>query len=220
MLLALAIRLHESGDYVGAQKQCKAALALADVSESLTADLWDVLGSAQRDAGDLAAGRFSYGRALEIRQRLFGNESAQVATTLSNLGVLEHRAGRNVEAIDLLSPAVLLLIKAHGEIHPEVARAAVNLGIAHTAAGDLDLARTIFQFAVNAFQTTVGEAHPDFARSITGLGTVYLLSGDRHQARRLLARAVRIFSATLGPRHPQTVMARAKLVEAAGAAEL
>ena len=215
-LLELAISLHQRGDYAGAQRQCETALALSEGPENLTADLWDVLGSAQRDAGDLASARFSYGRALEIRQRLYGDDSVHVATTLSNLGVLEHRAGRNDEAIALLSPAIHLLIETYGELHPEVARAAVNLGIAHAAAGNLDLARTMFQSAANTFQASVGENHPDYARAIADLANVFRLSGERNQARRLLARAVHIFSATIGPDHPETVITRAKLIEAAG----
>src|SRR5262245_27275053 len=125
-LLQLAIGLHLQGDYTGARANCERALALSQASEQLTSDLFDVLGSAQRDAGDLTSARVSYGRALEIRRRLFGDESVQVATTLSNLGIVEHRAGRNAEAIALLSPAVLLLVKEHGERHVEVARAGVN----------------------------------------------------------------------------------------------
>jgi len=215
MMLAVAISLHLQGDYAGARTQCERALVLGQTSEELTADLFDVLGSAQRDQGDLASARISYGRSLEIRQRLFGDESAQVATTLSNLGVVEHRAGRNAEAIDLISPAVLILIKEHGEVHPEVARAAVNLGIAHVAAGNLDVARTIFQLAMTTFQTTLGEKHPDFGRAMFNSANVSLLSGDRNQARRLFARAFRIFSASLGRNHPQTDGARIKLIEAA-----
>jgi tetratricopeptide (TPR) repeat protein len=119
MMLALAICHHLQGDYAGARAQCERALALSQASEELTADLLDVLGSSERDQGEIKSARISYGRSLEIRQRLFGDESAQVATTLSNLGVVEHRAGRNAEAIDLISPAILILIKEHGEVHPE-----------------------------------------------------------------------------------------------------
>jgi tetratricopeptide (TPR) repeat protein len=216
MMLAFAISLHLKGDYAGARAECERALALSEASEELTADLLDVLGSSQRDTGDLNSARISYGKALEIRRRLFGEDSAQVAATLSNLGVVEHRAGRNAEAIDLVSPAVLILIKEHGEVHPEVARAAVNLGIAHVAAGNLDVARTIFQHAATTFQSTLGEKHPDFARAIFNLANVCLLSGDRNQSRRLFARAFRIFSAALGRDHPQTAGVRIKLTEAAG----
>jgi tetratricopeptide (TPR) repeat protein len=215
MMLALAIGHHLQGDYAGARAQCERALALSQASEKLTADLLDVLGSAQRDQGDLEAARISYWQSVEIRQRLFGEESAQVATTLSNLGVVEHRAGRNAEAIDLISPAVLILIKVHGEVHPEVARAAVNLSLAHVAAGNLDVARTLLQHAAATFQSTLGEKHPDFARAIANLANVCLRSGDRHGARRLYARAFRIFSASLGRDHPQTAGVRVQLIEAA-----
>src|SRR5438067_1935955 len=156
MMLAVAVSLHLRGDYAGARAECERALAMSPVSEELTADLLDVLGSSQRDTGDIESARISYGQCLAIRRRLYGNESAQVAATLSNLGVVEHRAGRNAEAIDLISPAVLILIKEHGEIHPEVARASVNLGLAHAAAGNLDVARTIFQHASATFQATLG----------------------------------------------------------------
>lgn len=216
MMLALAINLHLQGDYAGAEAECERALALAQESEQLAADLLDVLGSAQRDQGNVESARISYGQCLEIRRRLFGDESAQVAATLSNLGVVEHRAGRNAEAIDLISPAVRILIKEHGEVHPEVARAAVNLGIAHVAAGHLDAARTIFQHAARMFEATLGQNHPDFGRAIFNSANVCLLSGDRNEARRLFAHAFRIFSASLGPHHPQTTGARIKLTEAAG----
>lgn len=211
ILLQLAIGLHLRGDYAGARAHCERALALSQASEELTSDLLDVLGSTQRDAGDLASARVSYGKALEIRRRLFGYESVQVATTLSNLGVVEHRGGRNAEAIALLSPAVMLLVKEHGERHAEVARAGVNLAIAHAAAGNLDQARALFQLAVTTFQATLGENHPDTGRAIDGLATVHLLTGDREEARRLLMHAVDIFSATLGPHHPHTEGSRAKL---------
>ncbi len=146
--------------------------------------------------------------ALGIRQRLFGSESAQVATTLSNLGVVEHRAGRNAEAIALLGPAIIVLGRERGELHPEVSRAGVN------AAGNLEQARTLFQLAVTAFQASVGENHPDLGCALDGLATVCLLGGDRSEAHRLFTQAVRILSATLGPGHPQTVGSRAKLDQA------
>ena len=208
-LLELAIRLHNQGDYPGARAQCERALALSEAPENLASDLWDVLGSSQRDEGDLESARVSYGRALQIRQRLYGTNSAEVATTLSNLGVVEQRAGRHSEAIPLLSHAVLILSEKHGDHHSEVARSSVNLGAAHAAAGNLDTARAILLHAAAALETTFGETHPDFGRAVGGLAKVYFLGGDVATARALFGQAVGILSTTLGPDHPQTVSCRA-----------
>lgn len=217
MMLQLAVNSHSQGDYAGARAHCERALALSQVSEGLASDLLDVLGSAQRDAGELESARISYGRALEIRRRLFGYESVQVATTLSNLGVLFQRAGKHAEAIDLLSAAINLLHEKFGEHHPELGRAGVNLAVSHAAAGNFERARTLFQLAIKTLRASSGENHPDVGRAIDGLATVCMLTGNLSEARELFTHAVGILSTALGPEHPQTAASRAKLSQVASA---
>ncbi len=61
MMLQLAVSSHMQGDYASARAHCERALALEPGTEEVTADLLDVLGSAQRDAGDLGPARVSHG---------------------------------------------------------------------------------------------------------------------------------------------------------------
>jgi len=79
-----------------------------------------------------AQGRYSeaallYKRALEIREKAFGPDHPQVASSLNKLAEVSRVQGEYAEAESLYKRAGVILEKAFGQHHPRVAAVLKNM---------------------------------------------------------------------------------------------
>jgi len=85
--------------------------------------LWNNLGIALMECGDLAAAEKAELQALELREKLFGANHPEVAHSLANLGVLYHYRNEPVQASRYYSAA----LDIYGHFLPPGAPEIVNL---------------------------------------------------------------------------------------------
>ena len=83
--------------------------------------LGETSGTRTATLGDHAKKRDMLERALAIKERAYGRDHPEVATTLTNLGNAYGDLGDHAKARDMLERALAIKERAYGRDHPEVA---------------------------------------------------------------------------------------------------
>jgi tetratricopeptide (TPR) repeat protein len=184
------------------------ALAAAGHAEALAVDLV-LSGALLKQVGLYLRARAHYSEARKALERTLAIEEAtrqpddpDVATTVNDLGRVQHDLGELAEAQTSFERALQIHQAALGPAHPTVARDLNDLGSVLLSRGRLDSAIEQLRHALAIDETVQGADHPDVARDVGNLGRALHASGDLHTGRRALERALRINEAHYGPYHP------------------
>jgi tetratricopeptide (TPR) repeat protein len=144
-------------------------------------------------AGDLL------GRALALRERVFGPDHPETANSLNNLGLACREAGE-------LEQALAIRGRVLGPEHPDVAAALNTLAGAYAALGRRDRATPLLRRALEIWRTSLGEAHPRVVDAMVNLAASYRSAGDTSAARALYAECLAALRATVGGAHAAYAM--------------
>jgi serine/threonine-protein kinase len=120
---------------------------------------------------------------LAMKQRLFGDENAEVALSLNTLAAVLVSAGRPSEAERLFRRSIELRRKLDGPRSPGLAKAISNLAVILADQGRLAEAEALHREAL-AMRRRLYEpdGHPELLRSLAGLGRLRVRQGDSREA--------------------------------------
>src|SRR5262249_5044759 len=124
----------------------------------VAAAMLDLTGNLYRDLSLYPQAKPLLERALALRERTFGVESADAPERRRDLGVLLHSMGDDKSARPLLEQALRTEERALGPSHPEVAKTATTLANVLKATGDYARARALFERAIAIQQAAPGGA--------------------------------------------------------------
>jgi Tfp pilus assembly protein PilF len=158
----------------------------------------------QHALADYAQAKQLYESALAIREKLFGPEHPETATSLHYLGNLLGAQGDLAGARSCFQLDLAISEKALGPDHPDTATSLNNLGNLLRAQGDLVGARPYAERALAIRESVLGPDHPDTATSLNELGGLLQAQGDLAGARPYVERALAIYEKVRGPDHPHT----------------
>jgi CHAT domain-containing protein/tetratricopeptide (TPR) repeat protein len=132
-----------------------------------------------------------YKRALAIREKLLGGDSAEVATSYYKLGINALNAGgAEVHFLRALAIREKLL----GREHPDIVEILVYLGWTYAAQKDgFQKAEAYLMRALDIREKAFGREHPKIADSLDTLAEIYDEQGRSAEAEALLNRAVGIY---------------------------
>lgn len=205
-LHALAELRNEQGDQEAARKLYEEAVATGrarlEDGETLASSLTDYsifLG----DQGELDAAAPLANEALEMRRRIAGAESVEVAKSLANVARIAHLRGENATAEPLLRNALALTVQLRGERHPDVAIRLTELGILLNATGRSEEAAAAYRKALDIYRKTHGDRHSYVGTTLNNLATALSAQGRYVEARAAIEEALSIWRALFDPRHPQ-----------------
>jgi tetratricopeptide (TPR) repeat protein len=133
-----------------------------------------------------------YKKALELRQRLLGEEHPDVATSYNNLAGLYRSQGRYSEAEPLYKKALELYQRLLGEEHPDVATCYNNLAALYDWQGRYSEAEPLYKKALELRQRLLGEKHPSVANSYNNLAALYRSQGRYSEAKALYKKALEL----------------------------
>ncbi|MGH9629847.1 MAG: tetratricopeptide repeat protein [Bryobacteraceae bacterium] len=139
-------------------------------------------------------------RALDLRERLLGPTSPEVASSLNSLGSLYQDQNRVEEAEPLYRRALEIRMRHLGPRHPDVALTLTNLAVVARQQRRFETAIAIQKEALSILRETLGSGHPASATSQSNLGAFYFATGDLAAAEPLLRDAIRIFESS-APKH-------------------
>ncbi|MBC8328438.1 MAG: serine/threonine protein kinase [Planctomycetes bacterium] len=214
----LGIVSRRQGDLAGAERLHRQELALSqrvrgresrEVVHALNA-----LGTvfAKSPEGRWEEAESVWSEAMEIRERLFGPASAEVAESVGNLAFLRFSrgvAGREAgeegaaqahfdQAVQLFERAIAAYAAAYPAGHPDLATALNNLGMVKLRLDAADEARPLIQAALEMRLELLGEDHPHVAISWNNLGLILYQEGDFAGAAKAFGQALAIAEPRLG----------------------
>jgi len=141
-------------------------------------------------------------KALQIIQKVYGEQHLEIATYLNNLGLAWADLGDDRKAIQYHEQALAIWKKTYGEQHPNVARSLDQLGASWKVLGDARKAIQYHEQALAIKKKTYGEQHPDVAISLTQLGGDWKILGDNRKAIQYHEQALAIRKKAYGEQHP------------------
>lgn len=159
----------------------------------------------QRGNTALLQGQYDNGRTA-LNEAAAAFESAGLegerGETLSNLAVLERRAGRLDDAVRRFDEAEEILLRVYGPHHPRMStlwnnRAALDMQMERWEDAEARLER-----ALTVVTETAGPEHPMTGHVCNNLGEVHAARDEHDQALDLFDRAHGIWTTALGPEHP------------------
>ncbi|WP_208341799.1 tetratricopeptide repeat protein, partial [Aetokthonos hydrillicola] len=143
-----------------------------------------------------------YKKALELYQRLLGQEHPDVAQSYNNLAELYRAQGRYQDAEPLCQKALELRQRLLGQEHPDVAQSYNNLAALCDSQGRYQDAEPLYQKALELRQRLLGQEHPDVAQSYNNLALLYYSQGRYQDAEPLYQKALELRQRLLGQEHP------------------
>ncbi len=204
----LAVRINNLGALYHAQGRLDAAeelfrevlrMPVPPGEETRTVLYLNNLASLLLDRGAYPEAEELYRRGLGIRERAFGRDDPEVATSLRSLGALLHARGDFAAAEPLLREALEIRLKAFGGEHTQVASVLDLLGQVLHARGDSLAAEGLYQRALEIRRQRLGDDHPSVAASERNLALVLLAEGELATARILVTHA---YASVLEARSP------------------
>jgi tetratricopeptide (TPR) repeat protein len=130
--------------------------------------------------------------ALGIRQKLFGNESLEVADSRRNLSIILGDESKWAESEAMAREVLATRRKLLGPEHPWVASALTDVAWAAGAQGKSDEAEMLEQESLAMRLKLLGGEHPDLAKSFYLVGDSMRRRGDLNEADSYLNKALSI----------------------------
>ena len=177
----------------------------------MEADILDDLGRLKQRQGRWDEAIADFGKALAIKESLFGRRDPKVAATLNNLGKVLLDASRPDSALAAFTWAREIWEASEPDSRMHAATLN-NLAEVHFRAGDFGRAESLFLRSLEMSRALLPPFHPDLATSINNLATVKQTLGQWDQASDLMDEVIAIHTKVLGPDHPD--LARALLNQA------
>ena len=129
-------------------------------------------------------------RSLAIWEKALGPEHPDVATSLSNLGVLIGMQGRYADAEPLLKRSLAIREKILGPDHRDVAGSLNNLATQYGEQGRYAEAEPLHKRSLGILEKTLGPEHPDVALSLNNLAEFYRIQGRYSSALPIVQRTI------------------------------
>lgn len=139
--------------------------------------------------------------ALQIRERLFGVESQEVAASYNDLGLiyLETDPDRSLEYFE---KAMASYQKVHGLNHPKIAISNTNIGLAYRKLELFGDAIVNFENAKAIWEKIYPNGHPNQALVLSYLGQTYSQMNDSKAALGYFEKSLELYRKSYGEKHP------------------
>ncbi len=121
-------------------------------------------------------------KSLELAEKTFGPDNANVATSLSNLADLYRWQGKYSEAEALYKRSLTIREKTLGPDHPDVAASLNNLAELYSAQGKYSQAEPLYRKSLEIMERKVGANHPDLARFLSNQAQMYKRMENKKKA--------------------------------------
>ncbi|MDR3292862.1 MAG: tetratricopeptide repeat protein [Clostridiales bacterium] len=168
------------------------------------ANAYHELGYGKNEFAEYDAALDYYGKALEIFEKVLGEENPSTATSYNNIGVLYYEKGDYDGAIEYHEKALKIYEKVLGKEHPYTVTSYDNIGGVYDEKGDCDKALEYYEKALKIREKVLGKEHTDTAQSYNNIGALYYENGDYGGAAKLLKKAYKVVKKVLGEEHSYT----------------
>ncbi len=202
--LILIVGYRESRDAEGLTwaRYARAVLARMGGNPRAEARILTGEGTVYAEAGQLDLALPAHQRAVALEEKLFGADSAEVATTLLHLGYDYFALGQFDRALAAYQRSLTIRQKVLGADHPRVAMSLVNIGNAYYQKRELATAASYYQRALAVQEASLGPDNFALYEPLNNLGNVYSDQKDWPRALAAYQRGLSIVERKLGPDDP------------------
>jgi len=109
-------------------------------------------------------------RALDIRQKIYGENHQDVAASYDNVGWAYYKLRNYQKALEYKEKAMVIRRSIFGENHLDVGSSYNNIGLAYGALGDYPKKLEYMEKALSIVKRIYGEVHADVATVIDNMG--------------------------------------------------
>jgi serine/threonine protein kinase/tetratricopeptide (TPR) repeat protein len=168
----------------------------------IRARLTGTMGTVYRSLGLYGQAGTMLEKALELKKKIYGEDSLSVADALYNLGIVLDSQGRYDEAAADFRKALEIRSRKLGPDDPEVARSLNSLAINYWNQEKYAEAEPLFERSLAIKEKTLGPDHPDLANTLINLAILKHTQKKYGESEALFKRALAISEKRLGPDHP------------------
>ena len=183
------------------QTATRAAKDLKDQPE-VAATLRSVLGAVYYELGDYVTAGGLHAESLAIRRKLLGNEHADVAASLNQLGQALVAQGKVAEAEPVVREALGMRRRRWGNEHVEVAESLNSLGVVLSNQRKPAQAIVVHRDALAIREKFLGTEHLMVAESLNNLASSLQDEGKLSEAQSIYQRALTTSRKLVGDAHP------------------
>jgi tetratricopeptide (TPR) repeat protein len=131
-----------------------------------------------------------YRTALEKQRRLYGEETRETLSTMTNYAWLLNEEQKFAEAEPLAVRTLAIQRRVLGSEDAETMNSVNNLAVLYKRMGRLAEAEALYEEGYEVSRRQLGDEHPDVLPAMSNLGRLYLAQKKFGEAERLLAKAV------------------------------
>jgi len=141
------------------------------------------------------------------------DQPAQQAALLHAIGRIYGRLGEHEQAAELLTQALEIRRRLHGEEHADVASTLASLGRVLSDRGEYVEAERTLREALAMRQRLLGPEHGDVAAALNDLAHLAVATGRYDEAEPLVQQALEMYRRLYGDEHEYVAMALGNLIE-------
>ena len=173
----------------------------ADPGAFLKGKILNTSGLVYHSIGEYSLAEGFHKKALMIREKIFGEDHTDTASSYNNLASVYISLGQYNQAKELLEKALVIWKKINGENHVDVAASYNNLASVYSSLGEYNQAKELHEKALVISKRINGEVHFSVATSYNNLASVYSSLGEYNQAKEFSEKALMIREKILGEDH-------------------
>jgi tetratricopeptide (TPR) repeat protein len=144
-------------------------------------------------------------QAMEMRERMLGEEHPDTLMSVSNLALVLHYQSKYEEAEIMNRRALNGRERVLGLLHPSTLRSATGLALTLQCLGKYEEAEAMNRRALSGKETVLGKEHPDTMASVHCLASVLADQGKYEEAEAMNRRSLDVREKILGTEHKDTL---------------
>ena len=195
-------------DYSRALSICEPALKYSldhyGDMHSITALLYNDIGTVYDDQGNYSEALTYFLKSLEIFRKVLGDEHVSTAASYNNIGNVYSNQGNYSAALEYYFKSLEIKIKVLGEEHVSTAASYNNIGNVHSNQGNYSAALECHFKSLEIFKKVLGDEHKNTAGSYNNIGMVYSDQGNYSAALEYYFKSLEIYKKVLDDEHKDT----------------
>jgi tetratricopeptide (TPR) repeat protein len=173
--------------------------------EKATPGLLSKVGESFRQLGKYKEAEQVYRQALQLREKVLGNEHPSTLGNMNNLALVLDSQEKYKEAQQIHRQALELREKVLGKEHPSTLDSIDNLAVVLGSKGKYEEAEQMNRQALQLREKVLGREHPSTLASIDNLAIILGSQGKYEEAEQIHRQALELREKVLGKEHPSTL---------------
>ena len=145
-----------------------------------------------------------YEKGLEIQKRKWGEESAEVATCLFNIALVQLRQGEHQKALEFHRQALAIRQSILDKNHQDMAKSYSGIARVLDDKGEHEESLKLFEKALSIVLNIFGEVHPDIAFIRGGMAVALKNLGKIQESLEMYQKTLDVQMQVFGPDHERT----------------